>query len=81
MTGFTLDDIIDTFSNNAGYVGQTHTEDGIKPLYSITHPRYFNETIYATDTAILLREYKKCYTERDGLFELNMEDEPEMEEE
>lgn len=55
------DEIKTKFGDNAGYVGDVHTPNGVQSLYSIQHPHYVAERIYATCTRELLKAYAKVY--------------------
>ena len=56
--GIKLRDIRTQFAAHAGRVGDLHTNDGMKSLYSIV---FDQRPIYADDTRALLDAYIACY--------------------
>lgn len=74
-TGKTKEQVLQTFMDTAGFVGDLHTNDGVQRLYSIQAPAHFGELIYANDTAALRQAYEDAhYKGADGLFYRNEQD-------
>lgn len=63
--GLTEKEFFDKFSKRAQYVGDLHTIDGVKSLYSIVAR---NGVLYADDTYALRLAYEKTFYKKDGLY-------------